>query len=65
MNQFTERHKQIAALLMHGMSNKEIGRQLGIAAGTVKVHLAEMYARMEVSSRGKLVGKLITSKEPG
>ena len=58
MNQLTERHRQIAALLMQGMSNKEIGRELNIAAGTVKVHLYEMYIRLGVTSRGKLVSKL-------
>jgi len=55
----TTRHKQIVELLKQGMSNKEIARELGIAAGTVKVHLYEMFARLGVTSRGKLVSLLI------
>ena len=58
MNQLTERQRQIAALLMRGLSNKEIARDLGIAAGTVKAHLYEMFYRLGVNSRGKLVSKL-------
>ena len=54
----TTRQQQIVGLLMKGMSNKEIGRELNIAAGTVKVHLYEMYTRLGVTSRGKLVSKL-------
>ena len=58
----TTRQQQIVELLKQGMSNKEIARELGIAAGTVKVHLHEMFARLGTTSRGKLVSKLIGSK---
>jgi two-component system nitrate/nitrite response regulator NarL len=54
----TARQKEIADLLFQGLNNKEIGRALNIAHGTVKVHLCEMYRRYGVNSRGKLLHKL-------
>jgi DNA-binding NarL/FixJ family response regulator len=45
---------------MNGLSNKEIARALNIAHGTVKVHLYDIFQRLEVTSRTKLVHKLIT-----
>jgi len=37
--------------LRQGQSNKEIGRQLGIPEGTVKVHLKAIYRQLGVSNR--------------
>jgi DNA-binding NarL/FixJ family response regulator len=51
----TERQRQILALLLQGKSNKEIARDLGITEGTVKVHLHDMYNRMGIRSRAKIV----------
>jgi DNA-binding NarL/FixJ family response regulator len=56
----TDRQKEVAKLLMNGLSNKEIARALNIAHGTVKVHLYDIFQRLEVTSRTKLVHKLIT-----
>jgi two-component system, NarL family, nitrate/nitrite response regulator NarL len=36
----TERQRQIILVLAEGITNKEIGRRLGLTEGTVKVHLA-------------------------
>jgi len=58
----TPRHREIANLLMQGMSNKEIARVLGIAHGTVKVHLYEMFQRLNVTSRTKLVVKFLSDR---
>lgn len=54
----TARQQEIAKLLFQGLSNKEIGRALNIAHGTVKVHLYDMYQRYGVNSRGKLLHKM-------
>jgi two-component system nitrate/nitrite response regulator NarL len=50
----TERQRQIAILACHGLSNKLIGRQLGVTEGTVKIHLHAIYKKLEVRSRTDL-----------
>lgn len=49
----TDRQLELVALLARGMSNKEIARTLGISPATVKVHLKDIYKRMDVSNRAQ------------
>jgi DNA-binding NarL/FixJ family response regulator len=57
----TERQHQIVALLMQGMSNKEIARNLGIAEGTVKQHMINIFQRSGVNKRAKLVATFMNT----
>ena len=43
--------------LAAGRSNKEIARDLGLSPNTVKTHVANLYAKLEVSRRTQAVGK--------
>ena len=52
------REKDILTLLVGGSSNKEIARNLGISAGTVKNYVAALLQRFGVSSRTKLLPAL-------
>lgn len=47
----TPRQREILMALKQGQSNKEIGRQLGIPEGTVKVHLKAIYRQLGVNNR--------------
>jgi DNA-binding NarL/FixJ family response regulator len=47
----TDRERQIVALVSQGLSNKEIGRRLNIADGTIKVHLHHIFQKLEISNR--------------
>jgi DNA-binding NarL/FixJ family response regulator len=47
----TERQRQIAACVAEGMSNKQIGRRLGISPTTVKTHLHNIFERVGVGGR--------------
>lgn len=47
------RELEILLLAARGMSNREIAAKLYLADGTVKRHLANIYTRMGVSSRGE------------
>ena len=43
--------------LAAGRSNKEIARSLGLSPNTVKTHLANLFAKLEVSRRTQAIGK--------
>ena len=51
----TERERQIILVLSDGITNKEIGRRLGLREGTVKVHLHNIYQKLGVDGRLELV----------
>ena len=52
--QYTERERQIVGLVRRGMSNKQIGRELGIVEDTVKKHLQHIYDKVGVRRRSML-----------
>ncbi len=47
----TSREEQVLRLVVEGLCNKAIGRQLGIAVGTVKSHLKSTFDKLQVQSR--------------
>ncbi|MFJ9655748.1 MULTISPECIES: helix-turn-helix domain-containing protein [Streptomyces] len=51
----TSREGEIFQLLVTGMSNRQIGRTLGIAERTVKNNLHSIYRKFGVSSRAEAI----------
>ncbi|HEY7262080.1 MAG TPA: response regulator transcription factor [Trebonia sp.] len=49
--QLTPRHWELLHLVAAGHTNAQIARRLGVSAGTVRKHLENIYARLQVSSR--------------
>jgi DNA-binding CsgD family transcriptional regulator len=47
----TPRERELVTLLAGGLTNRQIGRELGIAEGTVRKHLEHVYARLGVTNR--------------
>jgi DNA-binding CsgD family transcriptional regulator len=47
----TQRQTELLRLLAAGCTNTQIARRLGISEGTVRTHLENLYARLQVSSR--------------
>jgi DNA-binding NarL/FixJ family response regulator len=45
------RERQVMVLAAKGLANKEIARQLGVAEGTVKIHLHRVYQKLGIKSR--------------
>ncbi|MGB7649786.1 MAG: response regulator transcription factor [Gallionella sp.] len=51
----TARQMQVLKHLADGMSNKEIAREIALAEGTVKIHVAALYQTLRVNSRMEAV----------
>ncbi len=53
--QLTQKQREVMMLLVNGMSNKEIARQLVLSPETIKTHLREIFTRMNVRNRTQAV----------
>jgi DNA-binding CsgD family transcriptional regulator len=51
----TERQREVLVLVRRGLSNREIGAELGISEDGVKAHLSRLYLRYGVSNRVELL----------
>jgi len=51
----TARERQILQFVRAGLTNKEVGRHLGIEEDTVKKHLRNMYAKLGVRRRAQML----------
>ncbi|WP_350616547.1 helix-turn-helix transcriptional regulator [Pseudomonas sp. HY7a-MNA-CIBAN-0227] len=57
----TEKERSVALLLAQGLTNKQIGKAMGISDHTVRDHLSSLYRKHGVSNRVSLVAKGITN----
>jgi len=51
----TPREIEVVRMVATGMTNKEIGAKLHIADGTVKIHLHNIYEKLNINRRAELV----------
>jgi DNA-binding CsgD family transcriptional regulator len=61
---------EVVALAAHGLKNPEIGQRLFISAGTVRIHLSHVYAKLGVANRMQLATEatargLVERRPPG
>ena len=47
----TDRQAQVLALMVRGLSNRDIAQQLGLSEGTVKIHATAIFKALGVGSR--------------
>lgn len=52
-----QREAQALSLAAHGMTNREIAQRMGIREGTVKKHLSNVFAKLDVTNRMQAVDK--------
>ena len=52
------RELQIVSWMRHGMTNKQIAREMGISDTTVKTHAHNIFHKMHISGRVRLLQKL-------
>lgn len=57
---FTAREREIAALLIDGLTSKMIGRRLGISPRTVDIYRARLIRKTGAANTGELVKKLLS-----
>lgn len=64
--QLTDRQIEVLGLMAAGRSNKEIARQLCIAEGTVKVHIAAAFRLLKVHNRVSAVAamRMLAPRQP-
>jgi DNA-binding CsgD family transcriptional regulator len=62
VHRLTARERQVLRLLADGLSNKEIGRELGLSAGTARNHVSHLLTKLEVADR---VGAAVKAVEAG
>jgi len=55
----TPREREIVEHTLKGHSAEAIGKILGIASGTVRIHRRNVYAKLRISSQGELFSKFI------
>ncbi|WP_175780732.1 LuxR C-terminal-related transcriptional regulator [Burkholderia anthina] len=55
----TERERDVAAFLVHGLTSKEIGKELSISPRTVDIHRASLLRKYEVRTTHDLIGRLL------
>ena len=64
VGRLTGRQREVMALLAQGKSNKEIASDLGLAAGTVKIHISNIFKALNVRNRTQAViaaGEILAS----
>lgn len=64
LGHLTERQREIVHWAALGMSNKQIGRRLGISPETVKSHLHQVFEREGISGRVALLALHRPNKQP-
>lgn len=47
----TDRQSQVLALMVRGLSNRDIAEQLQLSEGTVKIHVTAIFRALDVNSR--------------
>jgi DNA-binding NarL/FixJ family response regulator len=54
-SKLTRKQVEVLSLAADGLSNKQIGGRLGIAEGTVKLHMSAIYLKLNVERRGEAI----------
>lgn len=63
-SELSARQQEVMELIAAGKSNKEVARDLGLAVGTVKVHLREIFERLGARNRTEAVTRYGVARNP-
>ena len=54
VGRLSEREKQVLSMVATGLSNADIGTELGISPNTVRNHIKRIFAKLNLSTKGEL-----------
>jgi two-component system nitrate/nitrite response regulator NarL len=57
----TAREIEVVGLVARGFANKVVARELGVAEGTVKIHLHRIYRKLRVANRAQLTLRVVAN----
>lgn len=58
--QLSERERDVAGLIVEGLTNKEIARALALSPRTVETHRANLFAKLQADSLAQLIRRYAT-----
>ena len=62
MQQLTRREKALLEALSQGLTNKDLARDFGISANTIKFHLSNLFEKLGVESRARAIAYYYSSR---
>jgi DNA-binding NarL/FixJ family response regulator len=62
--ELTRRQWELLRLVAPGHTNGQIARRLGVSEGTVRIHLQNIYGRLQVSTRTAAVTRAFPTLQP-
>ncbi|HQS97480.1 MAG: DNA-binding response regulator [Novosphingobium sp. 17-62-19] len=63
LSKLNPRERKITALVARGMRNRDIGAELGIGEGTVKVYLHTIYQKLGIDNRTELALMVVNEQD--
>lgn len=54
-SRFTRREQSVLSLVSEGLTNRQIGEQIGVSEGSVKATVQQLFSKLGVRSRSRLV----------
>ena len=64
LNQLSHQERRVVALLADGMTNKQIGEQLGLTEKTVKNYLANIFTKLNIERRTQAAALYVEAVRP-
>lgn len=64
LQSLSRRETDMLEALSRGLTNRELSRELGISANTVKFHLSNLYDKLLVKNRAQAIAYYYSSRQP-
>ncbi len=65
LNQLSHQERRVVALLAHGMTNKQIGEQMGLTEKTIKNYLATIFTKLNIERRTQAAALYVEAGKEG